>query len=83
MKHKFKRIIDFLKIADLTSLDAVVWSKDDDEDPLWEGPIYDMPWWVAQEKLDYNSGNEAADNKPIEYRGVIKSDRAGFIICVK
>jgi hypothetical protein len=81
MKHKIKRIIDFLKVVDATCLDAVVWDRDDEETPLWEGHIWDMPWWVAQAELDYKADNEI--DKPIEYREALKSNRAGFVICVK
>jgi hypothetical protein len=81
MKHKVKRIIDFLEVADLVGLDAVVWSKDEEEDPLWEGPIWDMPWWVAQAELDYKADDHVG--KPIEYREVLRTNRAGFVIFVK
>jgi len=81
MKHKIKRIIDFLKVVDTAGLDAVVWDRDDGETPLWEGHIWDMPWWVAQAELDYEADNDV--DKPIEYRGALKPDRAGFVICVK
>jgi hypothetical protein len=81
MKHKIKRIIDFLEVADLTSLDAAVWSRDDEDDPLWEGPIWNMPWWVAQAKIDYKADNDIG--KPIDYREHLKSGRAGFVIWVK
>jgi len=81
MKHKVKRIIDFLETADTTCLDAVVWCRDDDETPLWQGAIFDMPWWVAQAELDYKVDNGVG--KPIEYRSILSSDRAGFVFCVK
>jgi hypothetical protein len=40
-----------------------------------------MPWCVAQAELDYKADNEI--DKPIEYREALKSNRAGFVICVK
>ena len=83
MKHKSKRIIDFLETADVTGLDTIVWSRDDDEHPLWQGAIYDMPWWVARSKLDYKVNKKIDKYKAMEYRSVLTDNRAGFIIFVK
>lgn len=59
---RIKTLGDFLRSVDFLGMPIKVWGSDENE-PLWAGSITDCPYWIADLKLDYNSGHHT----PIEY----------------
>lgn len=76
------KVIDILKLMDVAGL-RVVYYEDDYEDPLWEGSLFDTPYWVADLELDVE---KAEFHEPISFRsslGKEHNNRPGFVIIVK
>jgi len=46
-------IYEWMKNTDLGGMEGIIWSAKDDEDegPLYQGPIMDIPIWLADYKL--------------------------------
>lgn len=70
-------LYDFLKMFD-RSLPAAVYLHDE-EDPIWQGRLFDTPWWVAELELDYDNGY----GSPIDYREKFENDEPGLVIYTK
>lgn len=70
-------LYDFLKMFD-GALPAVVYVNDE-ESPIWEGKLFDAPWWVAELKLNYENGY----GRPVDYREKFENDKPGLVIYTK
>ena len=70
-------LYDFLKMFDST-LPTVVYINDEDE-PIYEGSLFNMPWWVAELELNYNNGY----GRPVDYREKFENDQPGLVIYTK
>ena len=81
--EKEKTLGDFLDMVDGLGLWVVVWDKDNEDDPLYSGSMYEIPWRFGAMKLNYNWFDDTA--APIQYRGGLgpNKDKSGFVICVK
>lgn len=71
------KVLDFLKMFD-GSLPVVVYINDE-EAPLWEGRLFDIPWWVADLELNYDNGY----GRPVDYRTKFKDNEPGLVIYTK
>ena len=75
------KLANWLDVTDVIGLKAVVWYEGDDEEPLWQGSLYDIPYWIAKMKLaSFNEGES-----PISFRdslGKEFNDKAGVVITV-
>ena len=75
------KLIDFMKMTeDLPYL--IVYEEDDDENPIWEGRAFELPWWVADMELD----DSDPYSPPISFRFSLGEDhdnKVGFVISVK
>ena len=75
------KLIDFMRLTeDLPYL--IIYEEDDDENPLWEGRAFNVPWWVADLELD----NSDPYSPPISFRNSLGEDhdnKPGFVISVK
>ena len=74
-------VMDFLKIFD--GAFQVIYYVDGDEDPLWEGSLWNTPWWIANMELDIEN---AESGQPVSYRnslGKNYNDKPGLVILVK
>ena len=60
---KKMKIIDFLRMFD-GCLPVIVYVNEE-EDPLWEGRLFNTPWWVADLELNYDNEN---GSNPVDYR---------------
>ena len=75
------KVMDFLKMFD-GCLPVIVYVNEE-EDPLWDGSLFDMPWWVAD--LELNFHNENGSN-PVDYRdsfGEEYDNKPGLVIFTK
>lgn len=66
------------------SLYLVIWHKEDNNDPLWEGFLSDFPMSLMDLKLDYNYKG-GGDYIPIDFRHGLgpNGKQTGFVILVK
>jgi hypothetical protein len=76
------KVIDILKISDLSGLYFIFFSEDQepDEDPLWEGNFMDIPFWIGEKEI-YNNTFSFEYEKPIEFRSV--NGKPGLRILLK
>mgnify|MGYP006916046582 CR=1 FL=1 len=80
---KCKTIYDFLKTGDYLGLDFIVYI-DGEEDPIWTGRSLDIPYWVAELKLEYEGSDPT--EPPISFRtslGEEYHNNSGFVIACK
>lgn len=80
MKKRTRTVYDFLSAFDAMGLKVIVWGSADEDEPLWTGSCEDIPYWLADMKLDYTDKYE----KPIIYVDRISETdkRRGMIISV-
>jgi len=75
------KLIDFMRVTeDLPYL--IIYEEHDEENPLWEGNSWDLPWWVADMKLD----DSDPWRPPVSFRHSLGEDhdnKTGFVILVK
>lgn len=75
------KLIDFMRVTeDLPYM--IVYGEHNDDEPLWEGLSFKLPWWVADMELD----NSNPLYPPISFRYSLGEDhdnRVGFVISVK
>ena len=74
---------DVLKIVDFGNLILVVYIEEEEE-PIWVGSCYDLPWWLAEHKIA--SPDSEWGEEPIDYRHSLGKDydnEPGFVICLK
>ena len=76
---KLKKI---LKTIDLIGLHTLIFIEDE-KDPIWEGSWMDIPWWLADMKV-----NDCGDwgEKPIDYRcslGKEYNNEPGVVISLR
>ena len=80
------KVIDWLKITDVIGEKAVYWVSGDEEfGPLWEGSIYDTPWYIADMELE-DDNKKLEGEKAISYRKDLGEDMnhaSGFVFTVK
>ena len=62
---------------------AIVYDKDFDDDPIWEGKASDIPYWVANMKLVPKEENDGEYPIDIRCLGKDYDDAIGLIIVVK
>ena len=75
----------WLKNINPISLNIVVWDEDSikDEEPVYAGSIWDLPWWVAEGKI---SRLNKDDDEPIDFRenlGKEFKNKPGVVVTVK
>lgn len=78
-----KTVMDFLEAVDALGCHAAFWTRGEDEEPYWEGSLFDTPWWIARLELDYE---EAENHQPISFReslGEEHNNKPGFVFWVK
>ena len=71
-------LYDFLKMFD-GALPAAVYINDED-DPIYTGPLFDTPWFLVDLELNYEEG------EPISYRddfGAEYGNKPGLVIFLK
>ncbi len=80
------KILDFLRMCDSCGADCAVYSVEDDDDCLYEGSIYNMPWHVSLYELVEPSKEPYGENMPIQFRsdlGAEHNHRPGFVFIIK
>ena len=73
-------LYDFLRMFDAVLPTAVYIN--DEEVPVWEGSLFNMPWWLTDIALNY----EVDDRYPISYRedfGEEYNHSPGLVIFLK
>jgi len=80
------RLIDWLRVTSICGLDVVVWISGDEEfGPYWEGPARDIPYWVAEGKIETDK-RKLDWMEPIDYRSDLGEEyghKPGFVIILK
>ena len=74
-------LYDFLKMFDSTLPVAVYIN--DEEVPVYEGNLFNLPWWLVDLELNYKG---AEDHYPISYRdsfGDEYDNKPGLVIFLK
>ena len=70
-KEKVKmKVIDFLKVFD--GFLPVIYYPNDSEMAIWDGSLFDTPWWVANMPL-----------VNVDYREKFKDNKPGLVITVE
>ena len=64
------KVIDFLRVFDGAL--PVIYYPDTDEISLWEGSLFDTPWWITDLPL-----------VDVSYREKFKNDKPGLVIIVE
>ena len=80
--NKIKTIGEQIYPLKFACLYLVIWHEEDNDEPLWEGFLYDFPIRLMDFKLDYKGSEDYA---PIDFRHGLgpNGNQAGFIILVK
>ena len=77
------KVIDILRYINFPPLYTFVYiENEDEEDPIWEGKLNTLPWWIADLELPKTFHGEA----PIDYRtslGKEHDNQPGLVIVVK
>lgn len=77
------KLKELLKLVDFGSLKLLFYI-DDEEDPIWDGIGWDVPWWLAD--LELASLDPEFNEEPVDYRdslGEEYNNVPGVVICLK
>lgn len=50
------KVKQLLKVIDPIGVKVIIWGEDA-SDALWEGDLFDVPWWIAKLKIDNREDN--------------------------
>jgi len=77
-------LADALHIIDFSS--TVIIYVRGDEEPIWTGYAMDVPYWIAENLLDFECGENEDSYEPISFRhrlGEKYNNRPGFVITIR
>lgn len=78
------KVLDWIKPIDASLLQALYYIAGNEDMTIWEGNLYDTPYWVAE--MELAEPKEREGYLPIEWRrdlGEEYGHKSGFIIIVK
>ena len=76
------KLIELLRTINFGSLILIVYIEDD-EDPIWTGTAFDLPWWLADHEIN---GPNVWGEEAIDFRsslGEEHDNKPGFVISLK
>lgn len=79
------KVLDWIKPIDASPLKALYYvAEDEDFGPIWDGSLYDTPYWIAE--MELAEAKDLEGYPPICWRDDLGEDydhKTGFIITVK
>lgn len=79
------KVLDWIKPIDASPLKALYYvAGDEDFGPIWDGSLYDTPYWIAE--MELAEAKDLEGYPPICWRDDLGEDydhKTGFIVTVK